>query len=585
MIPPVEIMNVILKRLTAVEKKYTAMPVVGAICAAYVLYLAKRFPECTDARNILEKAGTSSLLSRYILDKVEDHWNEYKPMMTSFSEENLADIFFKNSDFGPDLRKHSASSVVDLVVKVLGIQPGDSVCDLGSGLGDFVQAASSAANDVKNRGHVVGYEMNTDAAALSQILALANGRDVEIVRGNIFSPKYLDNTFDKVYCCPPFGMTGGDLHGVAEGFPEKRFPDFPKISPYTQVDWVFAARAYASMKKGGKAVVILPSSAMYNSRAEDFRRYFLDKKLIEAVVELPEQLFDFARSVTPYLVVLSEGNGKVKMINASMLCEKGRYKNVLARKHVEKIVSMLHETTRSENMVVIDRKRLMKDDCNLMVRHYFASAVAIRDAIPLSELIRQMRRGVSLSSGELDMLEADHDTGIYYMTNGDIVDGIISENLTKLKKLSGAYRDSCAKNGDLIIPRVMSKGAAFKVAVVELEAGRVLLPNGNLLVITLHDEWGDPYFIKSYLETEYVQKYLQNDLVGDAAVIIQQRKLGELPVPRISHQRQHEIGTQCRVAVQKVVQARRQLRDAKMALSTIFVDNASDCFDTGKGGA
>lgn len=573
----------VLKPLLVIERSHSSAPMVGVICVVYVLYVAKRFPGITDVKRILRRAETPDELASFILNKVEDHWDAYKPMLTSFAEEDLAEVFVDNSwieDFGRVGAEHSALPVVDLVVKALGLKTGESVCDIGSGFGDFVRAAYFATTDFKGTGKVVGYEISVEAAAISKIRMLANDCDVEIVKGDVFNDCTNSATFDKVYCCPPFCLQLARNPGLKE-FLAKRLPDFPAVSPFSHCDWIFAARAYAAMKKDGKAAVILPASAMFSARAEDFRRYFLDKRLIEAVVELPDLLLNYT-GITTYLVILSEGNDKVKMVKATNLCERGRFRNAFRKEHIEQIAAMLAGEHGDENMVEVDRARLMEDDCNLTILRHFADPVAVKDGVPFREFVICAKRGAPIASKELDRLVTDDDTGIYYATTGNLNDGVIDEMPTRLVTLPEDYRDFCVRDGDLVISRVMAKGAAFKVAVAELREGKTLLPNGNLLVITLDRAKTDPYYVKSYLETEYAQKYLQNASVGNSVMTLQYKNLEQLPVPNLAIERQREIGEKCREALHRVIQEMRHLKEAKADLSTVFVDNAPDCFEANK---
>lgn len=572
----------IMLKLCDIERAHTATPYISAICGAYVLMLAQRCQGVLGVRDILARAGVPKRLSSYLIIKLEDHWIDYIPLFTVYTEDELCD-FLTTIDFtglfGFKGGAGSSTPICDLAYAVLNPQIGEGVCDLGCCLGDYLRGLYYYIGDFNRETTFVGYDINPDFAAIAEIRLRCDGIDAEIVWDDFFKANYANERFDKVFSNPPMCMPIRDTTQVAD-FIRSAFPDFPEIpTSVSSADWLFVARAAAAMKKGGKAVVVLPASAMMVKQSEPYRRYFLQRNMIESVIELPARLFAYT-GISTFMLVLGEGGESVRMIKAEDLCERGRRNNVITADNVREIAAMTKAESSEgfDNLAFVKKDDLIADESNLTVHRHFADPVSIRNGVPFGSLVDFARRGAPIGSKELDKLMSDKDGDIFYVSTGNINDGIIDRELMKLRELPAGMQDYCAKNGDLLVSRVMAKSSAFKVAVVELDENKVLLPNGNLLVITLNRNMVDPYFIKAYLETEYAQKYMLNASVGNTVRTLQYKNLEQLPVPKLPLARQRKIGDKCKEAMHNVALAVHQLEASRRALSNVFSESAADCF-------
>ena len=567
-----------------VERDFTSSPYASAVFGAFALYLALDVPGETRLEDILVKSQVSDSLRHIVDDRLGNHWDKYLPLLTAFSKEELAD-FLSDVD-GERLSGgkgvfSSSLPIADLVARILDLQPGDSVCDLGCATGDFIRKAYFQTFTDADDNELVGIEHSPDAAAIAEIRMLCVDAKVSIRNESMFQDTLRNARFDKVFCDPPLAARRLAQDPEVREFVQKAFPDFPELSQNMCGEWLFAACAVAAMKKGGgRAVVVMAPSALSDRLHMRYRRYFVQHGLVEAVVELPQRLFSHT-NIGPSLVVFSEGNEKVRMVRAEELCFSNRKSNVLGKGHVDTIAACLGLAATFDPKGLerycktVARDALLGDDCDLSVRRRFAPPVSVRNGIPLGSLLENSRRGATIPAAKLDKLTTSEDTPFLYITTGYLAGGDVRPQ--NLREIPEEYRQDCARNGDIVISRVQSDGADIKSAVVEIPEGKSILPNGNLQVLSVDPSRADPYFIKSCLDSEYAQKFLANVMGGSVIRHITPRDLERLPIPDLPLARQREIGEICHSTIQRISRLRKELTAESDRLVRLLVDNEPDC--------
>lgn len=573
-------------KLLDIERGYTSTPIVSAVFAAYALAIATENPEAIGLDDVLKASKASPFIHRAIHERLDDHWDRYRPLLTAFAREDLAECITKLADGdhllnGKTCPSASSSPIVDLAVRLLDVKEGESVCDFGCAGGDFLLRVASTAGSAKN--HLLGIEVSSDIAAIAEIRKLQAGLDIEICNGSFFDKAFREHKHDKVFCDPPLADRGVALNPDARATILSAFPDFPEITPSSSGVWLYAARAVAGMKKNGRTVVLVPSSSLFDLRNAAYRRYFVQRNLIRAVIELPERLFPHT-GIATYLLVFGEGGEETVMVRAKDLCYPNRKSNVIGKGHVDIIAACLGlEATRDPQGLdkyrkVIAKPLLLENDCNLTARRFFTEPVRVKDGVALGSLVRSVKRGAPLSSGDLDKLVGDEDTPFSYVTPGNISEGGILSGATFLKDVPARYRSCCAEDGDLIVSRIFSKDAEVKTAVVSNTSGKTILPNGNLLVLSVDREKADPYYIKACLDSAYAKRYFEDRAAGSMILTVGAGDLESLPIPALPLQRQREIGEILRSKTTRVEELRAQLATATRDLSTVLQNNAGDCF-------
>lgn len=207
----------------------------------------------------------------------------------------------------------------------------------------------------KNKGknittHIYGQEINpeTYAIAKADMLLKGQGRDAD----NIFFGSTLSNDalqgreFDFCLSNPPYGKNWEtDLKKMGQGADkdlkkniiDKRFitthkkeTDFRMIPDKSDGQLLFLLNNISKMKNtdmGSRIVEVHNGSALFTggagNGANNARKYMIEKDLIEAIIQLPENIF-YNTGISTYLWILTnrkeeKRKGKIQLIDASKI--------------------------------------------------------------------------------------------------------------------------------------------------------------------------------------------------------------------------------------------------------------------------
>lgn len=222
-------------------------------------------------------------------------------------------------------------------------------------LGMCTVAVERLENLAKNKGknittHIYGQEINpeTYAIAKADMLLKGQGRDAD----NIFFGSTLSNDmlqgkeFDFMLSNPPYGKNWKtDLEKMGQGADKdlkknildprfitthKKESDFRMIPDVSDRQLLFLLNNISKMKDtemGSRIVEVHNGSALFTggvgNGANNARKYMIENDLIEAIIQLPENIF-YNTGIATYLWILSnrkeeKRKGKIQLIDASKI--------------------------------------------------------------------------------------------------------------------------------------------------------------------------------------------------------------------------------------------------------------------------
>ena len=190
-----------------------------------------------------------------------------------------------------------------------------------------------------------GQELNEQTFAIAKADTLIKGGNADNMRqgDTLGDDKFEGYKFDYIISNPPFGIEWKTSKAAVEAENKKgaagRFePGLPAIGDGQQL---FLLNGVAKLKDSGRMAIIQNGSPLFKGDAgsgeSNIRGYLLENDWLEAIVQLPNDLF-YNTGIATYIWVITrnksaERQGKVQLIDASQCYEKRR--KPLGNKRVE----------------------------------------------------------------------------------------------------------------------------------------------------------------------------------------------------------------------------------------------------------
>lgn len=186
-----------------------------------------------------------------------------------------------------------------------------------------------------------GQEFNPETYAIAKAdMLIKGGNASNMMYGDTLSDdKFKGYEFDYIISNPPFGIDWKREKKEVEnehnklGYDGRFGPGLPTIS---DGQLLFMLNGVKKLKEGsGRMAIIQNGSSLFTgdagSGSSEIRRYLIENDLVEAIVQLPTDLF-YNTGISTYIWVISKGKdlnrvGKVQLIDASK-CFIKRRKNI-----------------------------------------------------------------------------------------------------------------------------------------------------------------------------------------------------------------------------------------------------------------
>ncbi|MCU5092052.1 type I restriction-modification system subunit M [Bacillus toyonensis] len=184
-----------------------------------------------------------------------------------------------------------------------------------------------------------GQELNPETYAIAKADTMIRGGNPDnmALGSTLSNDKFSGYTFDYIISNPPFGIDWKkDQSAVKEEYAlgdSGRFGvGLPKIS---DGQLLFQLNGIAKLKDTGRMTIIHNGSALFTGNAgsgeSEIRRYVIENDWLEAIIQLPTDLF-YNTGISTYVWIITKDKspkrqGKVQLIDASKMFEKRR-KNI-----------------------------------------------------------------------------------------------------------------------------------------------------------------------------------------------------------------------------------------------------------------
>lgn len=288
----------------------------------------------------------------------------------------------------------------------------DPACGSGSLLLKFVKVLGKE----NVRQGFFGQEINLTIYNLCRInmfLHDINYNHFNIAHGDTLTdPKHWDDEpFDAIISNPPYSIHWeGDDNPLLINDP--RFSPAGVLAPKSKADLAFTMHMLSWLSTSGTAAIVEFPGVLYRGGAEQkIRKYLIDNNYVDAVIQLPPDLF-FGTTIATCVIVLkkSKKDNKTLFIDASAEFVRGGNKNKLSEENRLKILNAYIERKDVEHFArIVDNKDIAENDYNVSVSSYVAQKDTreVVDILKLNaEIVRIVAREEELRSA-IDAIVAD----------------------------------------------------------------------------------------------------------------------------------------------------------------------------------
>jgi len=292
----------------------------------------------------------------------------------------------------------------------------DPACGSGSLLLKFVKVLGKE----NVRQGFFGQESNLTIYNLCRInmfLHDINFNHFDIALGDtLMDPRHWDDEpFDAIVSNPPYSIKWeGDSNPLLINDP--RFSPAGVLAPKSKADLAFTMHMLSWLSTSGTAAIVEFPGVLYRGGAEQkIRKYLVDNNYIDAVIQLPPDLF-FGTTIATCIIVLkkSKKDNKTFFIDASAEFVRGGNKNKLSEENRTRILKAFMARADIAHFArLVDNKEIGENDYNIAVSSYVAQEDT-REVIDIMKLNAEIA-GIVARQNELreaiDEIVADLERG------------------------------------------------------------------------------------------------------------------------------------------------------------------------------
>lgn len=289
---------------------------------------------------------------------------------------------------------YTPQEVSELLAEIttVGKKEVNKVYDPACGSGSLLLKFAKVLGKDNVRQGFYGQEINLTTYNLCRInmfLHDINYNHFDIAHGDTLTdPSHWDDEpFDAIVSNPPYSIRwDGDANPLLINDP--RFSPAGVLAPKSKADLAFTMHMLSWLSTSGTAAIVEFPGVLYRGGAEQkIRKYLVDNNYVDAVIQLPPDLF-FGTSIATCIIVLkkSKKDNKTLFIDASSEFVRGGNKNKLTGENRAKILNAFIERKDVEHFAkLVDNKVIADNDYNISVSSY-VEGKDTREVIDIKEL-------------------------------------------------------------------------------------------------------------------------------------------------------------------------------------------------------
>lgn len=289
-------------------------------------------------------------------------------------------------------------------ITTVGRKEVNKVYDPCCGSGSLLLKFAKVLGKENVRQGFFGQEINITTYNLCRInmfLHDINYEKFDIAHGDtLMQPKHWDDEpFDAIVSNPPYSINWeGDANPILINDP--RFSPAWVLAPKSKADLAFTLHMLKWLATSGTAAIVEFPGVLYRGGAEQkIRKYLIDNNYVDAVIQLPPDLF-FGTSIATCIMVLkkSKKDNKTLFIDASAEFVRGSAKNTLTEDNRKRILNAFIAREDSEHFAkLVDNSTIASNEYNIAVSSYVEQKDT-REVVDIRELNQKIAEIVEKQS-------------------------------------------------------------------------------------------------------------------------------------------------------------------------------------------
>ena len=261
-------------------------------------------------------------------------------------------------------------------ITVMGRKRVNKVYDPAAGSGSLLLKFAKVLGR-ENVGGFFGQEINLttyNLARINMFLHDVNYEKFNIAHGDtLLDPQHWDDEpFEAIVSNPPYSIKwDGDANPLLIN--DERFAPAGVLAPKSKADLAFTMHILSWLAVNGTAAIVEFPGVLYRGGAEQkIRKYLIDNNYVDAVIQLPPDLF-FGTTIATCIIVLkkSKRDNSVLFINASDEFKRFGNKNKLTPDNQQKILMALDVREDEEHFAkLVSNEDIATNGYNIGVSSY-----------------------------------------------------------------------------------------------------------------------------------------------------------------------------------------------------------------------
>ncbi|WP_157008799.1 type I restriction-modification system subunit M [Agromyces laixinhei] len=276
-------------------------------------------------------------------------------------------------------------------ITVMGKKRVNKVYDPAAGSGSLLLKFAKVLGR-ENVGGFFGQEINLttyNLARINMFLHDVNYEKFDIAHGDtLLDPQHWDDEpFEAIVSNPPYSIKWeGDANPLLIN--DERFAPAGVLAPKSKADLAFTMHILSWLAVNGTAAIVEFPGVLYRGGAEQkIRKYLIDNNYVDAVIQLPPDLF-FGTTIATCIIVLkkSKTDNSVLFINASDEFKRTGNKNKLTPDNQQNILMALDvREDEAHFATLVPNEDIAANDYNISVSSYVEEEDT-REAVDITAL-------------------------------------------------------------------------------------------------------------------------------------------------------------------------------------------------------